>query len=488
MTVPKVAPGTLLRVIVKTACAGLQPPLRQQECVSMNVLRRTAFVLIAAMAAAISLRAAPVGAEALVLVIGDQHSAYERTAQFVATVDRLKAENPALPLAVLIDGDTLEYGNLLARRSAGEIDFAMFTALARRAPTILNLGNHEPEFYDLAETVQRIQATGVTVVSNIINRATNRPFASASTRLKLGNHEAVVVGVTTDHLSTYRVAVRPTLDLTDPVMWAKQNFPAMLDQAPVKIILSHAGVMADRGMFPVVPDGTLFAGAHDHMNYVHPLGRTVYFHSGSWNQFLSLGWLCRDNSGGLRWEVEQIEIARSTPPDPAIATVITEVRAKYGDPVNSEIAGHSPREMTTAEAGRFIVGALRTKLNLDAVFVGYTTFGAGLPAGDVMRRQFDSCLRFDGAIFTAEVDGARLRQLLAAANQGPDTPFAERHGDYSLAAGPSEIDPTRRYRIATNDWAVRNAALYFGEPALTWQEQPGVKLKALALEALQLAR
>ncbi len=453
----------------------------------MNGLCRTAIVMTAALVAALSLQAAPAGAEALVLVIGDQHSAYERTAQFVATVDRLKAENPGLPLAVLLDGDALEFGNQLARHSAGEIDFAMFAALAHRAPTILNLGNHEPEFYDLADTVRRIEATGVTVVSNIVNRATNQPFARAFTKLKLGSREAVVVGVTTDHLSTYRVAVRPSLDLTDPVVWAKQNLAALLGQAPVKIILSHAGVMADREMFPVVPDGTLFAGAHDHMRYIHPLGRTIYFHSGSWNQFLSLGWLCRDDSGGLRWQVEQIEIARSTHPDPAMATEIAEVRAKYGDPVNSEIIGHSPREMTTADAGRFIVGALRTKLNLDAVFVGYTTFGSGLPAGDVMRRQFDSCVRFDGTFFTAEVDGARLRQLLAAANQGPDTPFAERRGDYSLGAGPSAIDPARRYRIAANDWAVRNAAHYFGEPALTWQEQTAWKLKALALEALQPA-
>ena len=28
-------------------------------------------------------------------------------------LDRLKAENPGLPLAVLLDGDTLEYGNIV---------------------------------------------------------------------------------------------------------------------------------------------------------------------------------------------------------------------------------------------------------------------------------------------------------------------------------------------------------------------------------------
>jgi hypothetical protein len=79
--------------------------------------------------------AAPQGAEAFVVVMGDQHSAYERTAQFVALVDKLKTDNAALPFAVLLDGDTLEHGNIVARRSNGEIDFAMFAALAQRAPT-----------------------------------------------------------------------------------------------------------------------------------------------------------------------------------------------------------------------------------------------------------------------------------------------------------------------------------------------------------------
>src|SRR6185312_10206440 len=63
--------------------------------------------------------------EALVLIIADQHSAYERTAQFVALVDQLEHDHADLPLAILIDGDTFEYGNVLARRSAGAVEFAM---------------------------------------------------------------------------------------------------------------------------------------------------------------------------------------------------------------------------------------------------------------------------------------------------------------------------------------------------------------------------
>ncbi|MDB6115639.1 MAG: hypothetical protein JWQ62_2584 [Lacunisphaera sp.] len=447
--------------------------------------------------------------EALVLLIGDQHSAYERTAQLVAKVDELKAAHPGLPLAILLDGDTLEYGNIVARRSGGAVDFAMFAALAKRAPTILNLGNHEPEFYDLAETVQRVQATGVTVVSNIVNHATGQPFAPASTKLNLGREEAVVVGVTTDHLSTYRVAVRPSLDLANPVVWAKANFPILLEveradpSAPfsatdtrqrtgvsarhpsIAIVLSHAGVAADRQMLPLVPDGTLFAGAHDHLRFVQPVGRGVYVHSGSWNEYLTLAWLRRDAVGAPRWEIEQVRLATAAPADAELAGFIRETKAKHLTAEDTAVIGRNAAELSPPEAARFVARALREGAGVDAAFIGNTTFGAGLPAGPVTRVDFDACVRFDGTIFVAEVDGGRLQEFLAAANQGPETPFGQRQGEFCFADGPSGIDPARRYRIATTDWGARNSAKYFGAAPLAWQELPGWKLKGLAAAALQ---
>ncbi len=430
-------------------------------------------------------KAAPTEPEALLLIIGDQHSAYERTAQLVATVDRLKADHPGLPLAILLNGDTLEYGNVVARRSAGVVDFAMFAALARRAPTILNVGNHEPEFYDLAETIRRVQATGVTVVSNIVDRATGEPYVAASTPLTLGQYEATVVGLTTDHLSTYRVAVRPSLDLANPVVWAKQKFPALFRSASLPIVLSHAGLTADREILPLLPPGTLFAGAHDHLRFMQPLERGAYVHSGSWNEFLTLAWLRHDTSGEPVWSVEQTSIPIDGPVDAELAGLIRETRLKYLTPDDTAVVGRSPRAMPPEEAAKFVIGLLASSAGVDAAFVGNTTFGAGLPEGEISRIEFDACVRFDGTIFTAEVDGARLQSLLADANQGPDRPFDKRHGEFLFAVGPAQIDPAKRYRIATTDWGVRNTESYFGPPAIAWQELGGAKFKVRILAGLK---
>ena len=345
--------------------------------------------------------------EALLVVAADQHSAYERTAQVVAAVDRLRAEHPGLPLAILLDGDTLENGNVVARRSHGAVDFAMLSALAKRAPTIVNVGNHETEFDHLAETVVRIEATGARVVTNLADRGTGRPAAPPSTRLTLGARETVVVGVATDDVSTYRDAVRPSLGVTDPVTWARTNFPALLGAAPVKIVLSHAGLKADRGMLPLVPDGALFVGAHDHLRLVQRFGRTVYVQSGSWNAFMTLAWLRRDASGAPRWDIEQIPVSSERRGDPGLAALIRETRAKYLAPEEREVVARLATALAPAEAARAVAAALRRGAGVDAAFIANTTFGDGLPSRDITRAAFDACVRFDGAVFAAAVDGAR---------------------------------------------------------------------------------
>lgn len=439
------------------------------------------FVLLSALRAAEP-------AEAMLVVLGDMHSAYERSAQLVARVDRQKAEHPGVPLAVLLNGDTMEYGNAVARRTGGAIDFALLAALAARAPLVVNLGNHEPEFFDVAETVKKLEAAGARVVSgNLRDPATGKSYAPATHALRLGAHTVTVVGVTTDKLSTWRVAIRPQLDLADPVVWARENFASWLKPgaAVPAIVLSHAGLRADRAMLPLVPDGTLFAGAHDHLRFVHRAGRTVYFHSGSWLEFASIARLRRDPAGRFAWAVEQVPLSAGDPAEPTLAKFVRETLGKNLTPEEAMVVGRSSRALAPGDAARFAVEAARAAADADAALVGATTFGAGLPAGDVTRYAFDACVRFDGPLYAAEVSGARLQKILARANQGPETPFADRGGENLVAAVRGPIEPGRTYRLVTADWIARNAKTYLGDdpPALA-ERRPELKLKAAVLGAL----
>lgn len=440
--------------------------------------RFTLFLLSGLLASAV--RAAP---QALLVIAADQHSAYERTAQFVARIDRLRTENPGVPLGILIDGDAFEYGNAIARRTNGAIDFAMFAALAKRAPTIVNFGNHEPEFYDVEETIKRLRATGVEVIGGNLERVDGGALVPLTVGFGVGREQMIVGGVTTDRLATFRAAVRPTLKVNDPVATARAMVEFMFKDRPCRVLLSHAGLKADREILKFLPDGTLFAGAHDHLRFVHSSGRTVYFHSGSWMEFMSVARLERD-AGGVRWAVEQIKIDERDPADPELAKLIRETFARHLTAEETAVVGRTARALAPTEAAAFAVEAARRAAQTDVAIIGATTFGAGLPEGDVSRFALDACVRFDGTLFVGEVDGARLKKILARANQGPDTPFAERAGENLIAAAPEKIESGRPYRLVTTDWVARNAANYLGENPPALVEQPALKLKACVIAAL----
>ncbi len=425
--------------------------------------------------------------DAIFVAIGDQHSAYGRTAQFVAHADRVRSENAGVPVAVLINGDVFELGNAVAKRSGGEVDFAMIAALARRGPVVVNLGNHEPEFYDVAESVRRLRGAGATVIGSLVRRETGEAFAPAGVTLRLGRIDVAIVGVATDLIAQYRAAVRPELDLTNPAVWAREKFPEWFARAPVRVVLSHSGVRYDREIFPVVPDGTLMAGAHDHLRFVHRMGRTVYVHSGAWQSHFSVVSLHEGAEGAVRWEVEQVAIAEGDPKEEALAALVNEVRRLHVTPADLAVVGSLSGEMSREEAAKFAAKAVRIASDVDAAFIGNTTFGDGWPAGEVTREAFDACVRFDGTIWVADVSGAELKRLLARANQNVDTPFEARSGEFQFADGPAEgeIAAERTYRMATTDWGVKNRGRYFGREDLVFVERPELRLKAVVAEALK---
>src|SRR5690606_27729229 len=102
----------------------------------------------------------------------DLHSAYERSARLLAAIAAEIAASDA-PAAILINGDVFELGNVVATRSAGAIDWTLLTRLAALAPTVLNIGNHEPDIEnDLALVIAQANEIGIAVVSNIIDART----------------------------------------------------------------------------------------------------------------------------------------------------------------------------------------------------------------------------------------------------------------------------------------------------------------------------
>ncbi|MBP7701327.1 MAG: metallophosphoesterase [Phenylobacterium sp.] len=414
-----------------------------------------------------------------VLAMCDLHSAYERTGQLLAA---LTAEIAAhkLPHVIAIDGDIFEHGNVAAVRSNGEIDWAFLAALPKLAPTVVNLGNHDNDITtDLAEVVARLRGLGVSVVSNIVDARTGAPYAPAQVDLPLGRRTLRVVGIATNSINTYPAVSRPTLQIPVPGDWARAQLAAALAGADLAMVLSHAGVAADREILPLLPDGALMIGGHNHLLFQHRQGARLYVHTGSWSNAYTAVTLRAAGPG----EAASVPVALDSPVAPQLAQLIPAVLAQALTDDERAILGTSPAARSLGDAGRATAAAIARAAGADAGFIGHTTLGTGLPAGPVSRHAFDAVVRFEGKLMVAEVPRERLAGFIARANQDRPMPLADRNGDFLYAAVLAE-PAGESVRIATTDWNATNQAEYFGAKDLAFREIEGLRLKAVAAKAL----
>lgn len=414
------------------------------------------------------------------IVISDLHSAYERIGQLLAAVEtHITADKT--PHVILLNGDLFEIGNAVAARSAGEIEWTFLAALAKLAPTVINIGNHEPDIdNDLANFVSRAKALGITVLSNIIDKRSGTAYAPASAEMSVAGQQIVVAGLATNAINTYPKATREMLDIPQPVEWAKANLPGIVKQGAINIVLSHAGVVADRNILPLLPDGTLIIGGHDHLNFVHEQGATRYVHTGSWCTSMTVATI---TAPGKAAAIETVAIDRGAPASPALKSLIEQTLEKHLTAEERAVVGKSAKAMTVDEAGRHVAQLIAAKTGADVGFIGHTSFGAGLPEGDIRRYDFNASLRFDGKLMVTEVDGAALQHILKRCNQDGDIALADRTGDY-LYAMPEKPETKERYRLVCNDWSATNQKSYFGRSDLVFAEVPEVKLKQTVLGGL----
>ena len=445
--------------------------------------RRRLFQLMAVAAVAPGLGALTPSTQARVLgrvlAMSDLHSAYERTGQLLAALEAEIAGSD-VPHLIAVDGDIFEHGNVVSVRSGGAIDWAFLAELPKLAPTVVNLGNHDNDLTpDLHEVVARMRALGILVVSNIVDARTGQPYAEAAVTVPLGDRLLRIIGAGTDSLNTYPKASRDWLSIPTPGDWARANLTRLLDGADLMLVMSHAGVAGDRDILPLLPEGALMIGGHNHLLFQHEQGRSAYAHTGSWSNSYTTATLFDDG----RITVGSTAVDRDAVPSPRIADLIATTLAANLSAEEKAVLGVSPRAMTLGETGRAVAAALAQAAGAEAGFIGHTTLGTGLPAGPVTRYDFDAVVRFDGKLMVAETTPERLAGFMARANQDRPMPLTARSGDFLYGAADG-VQGRASVRLVTTDWCAMNQAEYFGVTDLLFSEVPAAKVKATAVAGL----
>jgi len=234
------------------------------------------------------------------------------------------------------------------------------------------------------------------------------------------------------------------------------------------MVMSHAGVAADRNILPMLPDGALMVGGHNHLLFQHRQGRSAYVHTGSWTSAYTVADFRSDGS------VTAVSrpMALDAPASPRLADLAAATLAADLTDDERTTLGVSPRALSLGDTGRHVA----------AGFIGHTTLGVGVPAGPVSRYAFDSIVRFDGKLMAAAVSRARFEGFMARADQDRPMLLADRNGDFLYASAMASTADL--IRIVTTDWCATNQRKYFGTTDINFAEADGLRVKATAVAAL----
>jgi 5'-nucleotidase/UDP-sugar diphosphatase len=413
--------------------------------------------------------------------LADLHSPYRQLPRILTAIRDIKAASPDVPLAILINGDIFERGNVVALRSGAVADWAFLEALAAEGPVVVNLGNHETAILDdMAEFVSRATEIGITVIGNLVDARSGNFYAPVSTQLELGGQTLALVGLAATNPFVYREPIRPTLAFIDPVTFATQNLPSIFGAADIPVLMSHSGVTPDRAILASIETPALVIGAHDHLTLDHEAGDVRYFHGGSWGSQLRHVHLHAD---GPRFEVETVAIEPSIAADAALEALIREQMDAHLTEEDREVIVERESALDLASSILVAVEAVRAATDADIAMLGHTTFGQALPAGPLTAYDFDAFVRFGGDLTVAEVDGATLSEILRLANQHQAASLDQRTGDF-VYANEVAIEPDATYRLAVNGWTAMNQQSYLGTSDLVFTPVPDLELKAVVRQAL----
>ncbi len=415
------------------------------------------------------------------LLLADSHSAHHRYPFILTAAERYRARHPGTPLVTLFNGDLFERGNPVALRGRGGVDLAFLGALREQGPVVFNLGNHEGALTPLEETTELLERMGVTVITSLRRREDGSRLAPPALELREGGMAAVVAGVGTDALATYRPEVRASLSIPAPEAYAAGAFPELFGDVPVPILLSHAGLAADRALLPLLPPGALVLGGHDHLRFAHRSGGSVYLHTGAWGAHPAVAAPLParpGSSGRVHWRIRSLGLD-GLDPDPALEGLRRDAEGEHLTPEDREVVLSLPAPLSLEAAALRAVEGMRRAGAGDAAVIANTTFGSGLPAGRIPLHRYHALVRFDGPLFRIRIPGEALPRILREANQFGGIPFHRRAGEFLVAsaAGTGGIRtegartdgvPTHGLRtdgtrtLVTDGWVRLNGARYLG--------------------------
>ena len=486
--------------------------------------RRISWRSSAVAALAVVLAAGPVQAEPVVLTIvhvndldrldgsGDRGG----VARLATVVREVRASAPHV--LVTNGGDTIS-PSLLSSFDKGAHMIDLFNRVGVNA---MVLGNHEFDFTP-AVTVERIAEAGFPILSSnaVEPDGTLVDGVTENLLVEVGPYKVGMFGLTT--------VATPMVSSPDPVTFrpvtevAAEQARKLRDAgADLVIALAHTGHEEDESLMAQGVVDLLLSG-HDHDMKVEFGDGTAFVESGAQAEFVTIVEVAMDMAegrGGPRfvWEPSvRVVNTVSVAPDPRLQTSIDAYLEGLEQELDVEI-GSTAVELDSRRAAvrsresaiaNLIADAMRAATGADVAL----TNGGGIradkvypPGTTLLRRDVRSELPFGNKTILLEVTGADLLAALengvsgveAEAGRFPHVSGMAFRFDASEPPGSriagvtvdgTPLDPSRTYRLATNDFLGRGGDgydMFAGAPRLI-DAAAGKLVAALVIDAIAAA-
>jgi 5'-nucleotidase len=394
----------------------------------------------------------------------------------VATLVRaLERESPNTVFALA--GDTISPSVLSTLRRGAQM-IEGWNALGLDVATF---GNHEFDFGPAVLAGRIGESRFPWVASNVVDRATGRPFGGARRWLRrdFDGVRVGLIGLTTPdaaRTSNGGAAVR----FDDPVEAARGAL-ADLGAVDLRVAVTHLPLVQDRALAAALPIDAILGG-HDHDPMLLEDGRAVIVKAGA--DAINVGQVEYELRCGAvigrRQRLIPVDERLAEAPD--VAALVRRQAAllarELETPVGRTSVPLDGRESLVrreeAPLGRFFATLMRERVGGQ---VGLLNSGAirgnrVLPPGPITKRDIRELLPFTNTVTLLEVTGDALRAALERSvdelprptghflqtsgiefSVDPGRPPGRRIG--AVTVGGQPLDPAGRYRVATLDYLAR---------------------------------
>lgn len=415
-------------------------------------------------------------------------------AQLAGYVERIRATEPRV---LLFDSGDMFTG-MISNLTRGEALMEMMRAMKFDAMAI---GNHEFDYGSDNFEKQMHRVAFPVLGANIFYKGTHHRYSRPYVIIERDGVRVGVIGIIgQDARSVALPAGITDLDFADPATAIAPLVAELRPQVDLLVVLAHQGktgpMQSDAENRPelqrdfdedirlagAVPGIDVLLGGHAHRGieqpYVHPKTGTLIMQTYGFGT--RLGYLRLRLAGGriVSHEGRLIKVwSDSVQPVPEVQRVVDHYK-KLVAPQIGEVIARSQRTLyrdyrAESPLGSLVADVLRESMNADVGIQNAGGLRADLPAGDITKGHVLDALPFVNLAETYEMTGAQLREILEqgltlergmiqvsglVAEYDLDRPRGQRL--LRVRIGGRTLDPSRRYRVATNSFLGEGGDLY----------------------------